>query len=68
VEKIMSLIDIDAVKAEAAKEINKERTDKAKAALVKRMRELAAAEDVVKNIKRAIDDLEQSIVDGSFTG
>ena len=64
----MSLIDIAAVKSEAAKEINKERTEKAKNALVKKMRELAAAEDVVANIKRAITDLEQSIVDGSFVG
>ncbi len=64
----MALIDITAVKTEAQKEINKERTDKAKAALVKKLRELATAEDVVANIKRSIADLEQSIVDGSFAG
>lgn len=64
----MSLLDIKAVKEEAQKEINKERTDKAKAALVKKLRELAAAEDVVRNIKRSIEDLEASIADGSFTG
>ncbi len=64
----MALIDITAVKTEAQKEINKERTDKAKAALGKKLRELAAAEDAVANIKRSIADLEQSIVDGSFAG
>ncbi len=64
----MSLIDIKAVKEEASKEINKERMDKAKAALVKKLRELATAEDVVRNIKRSIEDLEASIADGSFTG
>lgn len=64
----MSLIDIKGVKEEALKEINKERTDKAKTALVKKLRELSVAEDVVRNIKRSIEDLEASIADGSFVG
>jgi len=67
-ENQMSLINIADVKAEAAKEINNERMKKAKDALVKKLRELAAAEDVVRNIKRSVEDLEQSIIDGSFTG
>jgi hypothetical protein len=64
----MALINIEEVKAEARKEINEERTKKAKNALVKKLRELSTAEDIVANIKREITDLEQSIVDGSFVG
>lgn len=64
----MSLIDIAAVKKEAQEQINKEITEKAKTALVKKMRELSSAEAIVGNIKREIADLEASIADGSFAG
>lgn len=64
----MSLIDIKQVEKDANAEINKERADKAKAALVKKLRELATAQDVVRNIERAVEDLKASIADGSFTG
>jgi hypothetical protein len=63
-----SLFDIKKVEDEAQAEIVKERTEKAKNALVKKMRELAAAEDVVRSIKRSIEDLKASIADGSFAG
>lgn len=62
----MSLIDIKAVTTAARKEIADEQAAKAKTALVKKLRELSVAEDVVKNIKRSIEDLEKSITDGSF--
>lgn len=64
----MSLINVEEVKAAARKEINDERAAKAKTALVKKLRELATAEDIVSNIKREVTDLEASISDGSFTG
>ncbi len=64
----MSLIDIEAVKKEARKEIADESAKKAKAALVNKLRCLDSAEKVVANIKREIADLEQSIADGSFPG
>lgn len=59
--------DAKKVREEAAKVIAEEKTEKAKVALVKKLRELDAAESVVSNIKREIDDLEASIADGSFT-
>ena len=62
------MIDVKKVLIEARAEIAKENADKAKAALVKKLRELVLAEKVVSNIKRDIADLEQSIEDGSFTG
>lgn len=62
------MLDIKAVKAEAAKQINEENTAKAKTALVKKLRDLDSATKIVANIKREIADLEASIVDGSFAG
>lgn len=64
----MALIDIAAIKAEAAKSINDEIAEKAKTALVKKMRQLSDAKMIVGNIEREIADLEVSILDGSFTG
>lgn len=64
----ISGINVESIKEEALKEINAERNKKAKDALVKKLREQAAAEDVLANIKRAIADLEQSIANGSFAG
>jgi hypothetical protein len=60
------MIDINAVKSQARAEIAKENGEAAKAALVKKLRELDSAERIVANIKREIADLEQSIADGSF--
>lgn len=62
------MIDIKAVMEEARLAISKETSDKAKNALVKKLRELNNAENIVKNIKREIADLEASIIDGSFAG
>lgn len=62
----MALFDIKEVKDAARAEINKERNEKAKSALIRKLRELDAAEQIVVNIKRQIADLEASIEDGSF--
>ena len=64
----LAMIDIKAVQAEAAKQIAEEETKKAKDALVSKMRALASARKVVKNLEREIEDLQESIADGSFTG
>lgn len=60
------MLDIKKVTEEARAEIAKERTDKAKVALVRALRELESAKDVVRNAERKVADLEASIADGSF--
>lgn len=60
------MIDIKKVKEEARLEIAKEKGEKAKIALVKKLRDLDAAERIVANLKREVQDLEASIADGSF--
>ena len=56
------------IRQEAELEVAKEVNEKAKVALVKKIRELETAKAIVANIERAIDDLEHSITDGSFSG
>ena len=60
------MFDINAVEKEARAEIAKEKAEKAKIALIKKLREQDVAERIVANIKREIEDLKQSIADGSF--
>ena len=60
------MIDIKDVREQARKEVAEEDGKKAKDALKRKYRELNAARDVVRNIERSIEDLEQSIADGSF--
>ena len=60
------MFDINAVEKEARAEIAKEKGEKAKVALIKKLRELDVAERIAANIKREIEDLKQSIADGSF--
>lgn len=60
------MFDIKKLKEEARAEVNKEAAERAKKALVAKMREKAAAEKIVRNIEREIADLEASIADGSF--
>lgn len=62
----MSAIDISAVKAEAAKQINDEFTAKARIALVKQMRIVADAEAIVRAEKMKQEDLEAQIAAGTF--
>lgn len=64
----MALFDIKAVEAEAMKEITEEKTKKAKAALITKLRALESAKQVVRNIEAEINDLKVSIADGSFLG
>lgn len=64
----MALIDIKAIEKEAQKQINEEMQSKAKAALVKKLRDLENAKQIVRNIERDIEDLKASIADGSFVG
>ena len=61
-------IDVEAIEAEARKEIAEELTKKAKLALTQKLRALEAARQVVRNIEFDIDDLKASIADGSFVG
>lgn len=61
------MFDAKKVREEANKVIAEEKAEKAKIALVRKLRELDAAESIVSNIKREIADLEASISDGSFT-
>lgn len=56
------------IKRAAIEEVQKEASDKAKAALTRKYRDLDAARRVVANVEREIADLEASIEDGSFVG
>jgi len=60
------MFDIKKVKEEAHAEVAKEKSEKAKSALVKKLRDLENAKNIVRNIEREISDLEASIEDGSF--
>ena len=62
----MSLIDIKAVKEEAAKQLNEEAMKKAKDALLRQMRVVATAEDVVRAEKLKLADIEAQIADGTL--
>lgn len=62
------MFDIKAVIETANKEIAEEKAKKATTALVKKLRELDTAKNIVRNIEREIEDLQQSIQNGSFTG
>lgn len=62
------MFDIKKVMDEAQAEIDKERIEKAKKALVTKLRQLSAAQQVVSNIEAEIEDLKASISDGSFVG
>jgi hypothetical protein len=54
------------IREQAEQEVKLEAAKKGKEALKVKLRALAAAEGVVANLKREIDDLEASIADGSF--
>ncbi len=62
----MSLIDIKAVKDEAAKEFAKERTEKAKAALIKQMRVVELAKQTLRAEELKLDDIERQIAEGTL--
>lgn len=60
------MIDIKAVKAEAAKEFAKERTEKAKAALIRQMRVVDTAKQALRAEELKLADIEQQIADGTL--
>lgn len=60
------MIDIKKIQTDARAEIVKEQADRAKVALVRKLRDLASAQNIVRNIEREVADLEASIADGSF--
>ena len=62
----MSLIDIKAVKAEAAKQINEEAAAKARTALVAQMRVIAAAERALNAERLKLADIEAQIEEGGL--
>ena len=62
----MALFDIKKVEEDALAEINKERNEAAKKALVKLLKQRDDAQQIVRNLDRQIDDLKASITDGSF--
>jgi phage shock protein A len=62
------MFDILTLEAEARAQVAKETSEKAKSALVKKLRELEAARNIVRNVEREIEDIKASIADGSFTG
>ena len=55
------MIDIKAVTEEARKQIAQEEGEKAKAALVRKLRDLATAKKVVANIEREIAEFERLV-------
>lgn len=62
------MTDVTSVKEQAQKEVAEELAKKAVNALKAKLRQLADAQQIVKNIEREIADLEASIADGSFAG
>lgn len=62
----MSMIDIKAVKAEAAKQISDERAAKAKSALVAQMRVVERAKEVLRAEEMKLADIEAQITDGTL--
>ena len=60
------MIDIDAIKKEATKQINDEKTAKAKTALVAQMRVVERAREVLRGEEMKLKDIEAQILDGSL--
>lgn len=55
------MVDIKAAKEAALAEVEKENMDKAKNRFKQKMHELKAAEKVVANIKRELEDLDDEL-------
>lgn len=60
------MIDIKTVKAEAAKQVAEEGAKKAKDALVRQMRVVDGAEQVLRAERLKLADIEQQIADGTL--
>jgi hypothetical protein len=63
--KGMSLVDINALEAEALAEVREERTKKAKRQLKEKLQAIEHAELILANLKREKADLLLSIADGT---
>lgn len=57
------MMDIKKVQEEAKKEYQKERADRAKLRIKAKMKEIADAKQVVKNLEREYEDLLEEISD-----
>lgn len=62
----MSLIDIKAVKEQAAAEFTKERTDAIKKKLIAQMRVVEQARQVLRAEEMKMADLEAQVADGTL--
>jgi len=60
------MIDIKAVKEQAAKEFAVEQGDKAKKALVAQMRVVETAKKILRSEELKLQDLERQITDGTL--
>lgn len=60
------MIDIKAVKEEAAAQIRKEQGDKATAALVGQMRRVETAREALRGEELKLQDIEAQIADGTL--
>ena len=64
----MSVIDIKAIEAAAAKELNDETSSAAKAKLKAALKRVADAEQILANAKRELDDARDQIAAGLVRG
>jgi len=62
----IKMIDIKAVKEQAAKEFAVEQGDKAKKALVAQMRVVETAKKILRSEELKLQDLERQITDGTL--
>lgn len=60
------MIDIKKVKDEAQAEFTKEKTEKAKAALIRQMRVVEQARTILRGEELKLADIEQQITDGTL--
>ncbi|HHJ53754.1 MAG TPA: hypothetical protein ENJ89_11210 [Caldithrix abyssi] len=58
-------IDLEKIEAEARKEVMEERMKDATKRIKTKMREIADSEQITANLKREMEDLKQSIQDGT---
>jgi len=61
-----AVFDIKAIEEEANKELRAEQTRKAKDALVRQMRVVATAEQVLRAEKLKLEDIKAQIADGTI--
>lgn len=62
----MSLIDIKAIETEAKEQIAKERSTKARDALVRQLRVVEGAKTILRAEELKLDDIKAQIADGTL--